>query len=173
MKYLSALLFALLLSVNAIAGTLSAPEVTALSAKIDEMMAMYQKGDAQALVAETHPSAYKIAGSKELFEKGARKAIADMAQYGIKFISSENGTPSKTYKAGDEEVCFVPRVSLMEVGGQKVRSAGFMVAIRQAGGTQWKFLDGAGIADNPGLLYTLLPKLERGITLPPHGVGKP
>ncbi len=173
MKHLSSLLFALLLSANAVAGTLSGAEATALSAKIDDMMATFQKGDPEAMIAETHPSVYKIAGSKELFEKGARKAIGDLAKHGVKFISSQNGAPSKTYIAGDEEVCFVPRSSVLEVGGQKMRSAGFMVAIRPVGGTQWKFLDGAGIADNPGLLYTLLPKLERGIVLPPTGMGKP
>ena len=172
MKHVLTLFFALLLSVNAAAGTLKEAEVTALVARIDEMMAMFEKGNPEDLIALTHPSVYKITGSKEEFERVARNAIADLAKYNVKFVSSKYGTPTRTYKAGKEEVCFVPRVSIMQINGQQARSTGFMVAIRPVGGAQWKFLDGAGLAKNPGLLYTLLPKLERNITLPPHGVEK-
>lgn len=170
MKHFLTVLFALLLSVNAAAGALKEAEVKALVAKIDEMMVMFEKGDPEGLIAQTHPSVYKITGTKAQFESAARKGIADLAKYNVKFVSSKYGAPSRTYKAGNEEVCFVPRVSIMQINGQKAKSTGFMVAIRAVGGTEWKFLDGSGLANNPGMLYTLLPKLERNITLPPHSV---
>lgn len=172
MKHLLPLLFALLLSANAAAGTLTQAEMTALSTRIDEVMVMFEKGDPEGLIAQIHPSAYKLTGGKEKFEIVARQGIADMAKYKLKFVSARNGTPSRTYRAGNEEVCFVPRVSVMEINSQQARSTSFMVAIRTVGGTQWKFLDGAGPAKTPGLLYTLLPTLERNITLPPHRIEK-
>ncbi len=172
MKYIVTLLCALLLSVTANAGTLTEAEAKVLTAKIDAMLGMFERGDPKALVAETHPSLVKLAGGKVQFEKSATQAMGEISKLGLKFISSENGAPSRTYKAGDEEICFVPRVSIMEFGGNRGKSTGFMVAIRKVGGTDWKFLDGAGLAKNPGLIYTLLPKLERGITLPPQSVEK-
>jgi hypothetical protein len=172
MKQLLTLVFALLLSVNAAAGTLKDAESKALIAKIDEMMVMFEKGNPEGLIAQTHPSVYAISGGKAQFEQAARMGIAQLAKYKVKFISSKLGTPTKTYSAGDEELCFVPRVSVMEINGQRARSTGYMIAIRPIGGKTWKFLDGAGLAKNPDLLYTLLPKLERNIPLPPHGVEK-
>ncbi len=170
MKHVFTLLFALLLSVTAHAGNLTKAEATALTAKIDELMAMFERGDPKGLIAETHPSLIKLAGGKAQFEKAAVNAVDEMSKLGLKFVSSENAAPSRTYKAGNEEVCFVPRVSIMELGGKRAKSTGFMVAIRNVGGAQWKFLDGAGISKNPNMIYTLLPKLERGITLPPSSI---
>ena len=69
------------------------------------------------------------------------------------------------YPAGEEEVCFVPRTSVVEIGGKRATSMTFMIAVRKPGG-EWKFLDGAGLRKHPDLLYRLLPDLERGIELP-------
>jgi hypothetical protein len=160
MKQLLTLAFALLLSVNAAAGTLKDAEAKALIAKIDEMMVMFEKGDPEGVIAQSHPAVYKISGGKAQYEQAARMGIAQLAKHKVKFISSKYGTPTRTYSAGDEEVCFVPRVSIMEFDGQRGRSTGFMIAIR------------SGLVKNPDLLYTLFPKLERNITLPPHGVEK-
>ena len=52
---------------------------------------------------------------------------------------------SGTYPAGSEEVCFVPRVSVMEVQGKKVKSTTFMVAVRYPATRDWKYLDGANL----------------------------
>jgi hypothetical protein len=57
----------------------------------------------------------------------------------------------------------------MEVQGKMVQSATFMIAVRQLG-KEWKYLDGAGLRKHPDHLYRLLPKLERGIELPPNKV---
>ena len=45
---------------------------------------------------------------------------------------------------------------------------GYLVAVRSKDGGAWTYLDGAGLRTRPGLLYRLLPDLERDIPLPPN-----
>ncbi len=172
MKDLFTLLIAALLSISAHAATLTDAEALALTAKIDQMYAMYDRGDPKALIAETHPSLYPFAGGEAQYEAALTEGFAHAAKLGIKFTKSENGAPSRIYSAGTEEVCFVPRVSIMEGGGFRRKNTTFMVAIRKVGGSEWKFLDGSGFRKNADLIYTLLPELERGITFPPLAMEK-
>ena len=85
---------------------------------------------------------------------------------GVVVISEDVGVPTRTYAAGEEEVCFVPRQSLIRVRETPMRSTTFMVAVRSVGGSGWTYLDGTGLQGNPHLLRQLLPALEPGVTLP-------
>lgn len=154
------------LAMPAAAGTLTAAEADSLRTEIASIMTSFEKGEADALVALTHPSLHNLAGGKDAFEKVVRQAIDQLRQSGVRFVSAEVGAPTQSYSAGDEEVCFVPRISVMEVQGQAMRSTTFMIAIRRVGSRDWKYLDGAGLRKHPELLYQLLPRLERGISLP-------
>jgi len=160
----------ILLSTHAVAGVLNAQEVARVKSDIATMLEAFEKGDAAPLIARTHESIYGVMGGKEQFEKTSKKAVDQMMQSGIKFLDSEVGTPTKTYPAGEEEVCFVPRISVFEILGKKAKSTGFMIAIRRIGGDSWKYLDAAGLRKNPEYLKLLLPKLESGIELPPNKV---
>lgn len=95
---------------------------------------------------------------------------AAIPQSGVKLLSSNVGSPTHTYAAGEEEVCFVPKMTVMELQGKQVKTVSFMIAIRPARGGAWQYLDGTGVRKNPEMLYQLLPKLEQGITLPENTV---
>ena len=170
MRLWIAALCSLLCSLQAIAGTLSAPEVAKLKSDITTMMAAFEKGDADLLIANTHESVYALMGGKEVFEKSSREAVQQLLQMGVKFVSSEMGTPTQTYAAGDEEMCFVPRISVMEVQGRKAKSTGFMIAVRSKDSSVWKYLDGAPLRKNPELLRYLFPKLTSDPELPQNTV---
>jgi hypothetical protein len=159
-------LWLLLFSTPAFAGTLGATEVAALHSDISSMMAAMERGDPEPIIERTHPSLKKLMGGDEAFANVTRQAMTLLA--GMRFISSELGPPTRTYAAGDEEVCFVPRVAVMEIGDARVKSTTFMVAIRDVGGSRWTYLDGAGLRKNPGMLRTLLPALEADVALPPN-----
>jgi hypothetical protein len=60
----------------------------------------------------------------------------------------------------------VPKRSTIEADGRRVRSQGFYVAVRKKSEKEWKLLDGAGFRGNPEMLWTLLPELPRGVTIP-------
>jgi hypothetical protein len=170
MKRLACLLISFVLCAHALAGTLSTRDAAALTAEMDGMLVTFEKGNAKQLIAKTHPSIYKYTGGKEAFEKSATLAVFEMMQHKVKFLESTTGVPTRTYTVGKEELCFVPRISVMQIDGRKARSTGYMVAIRQIGGKEWKFLDGAGFRLKPQFLYDLFPTLEKGITLPPNKV---
>ncbi len=114
----------------------------------------------------THPSLQNLVGGPEAFAKITRQSVEQIRQSGVRFVSSEVGNPTQTYSAGDEEVCFVPRIPIMEVQGKTAKSTTFMIAIRSIDHGAWKYIDGAGLRKHPELLYQLLPNLERGISLP-------
>jgi hypothetical protein len=166
-KIVTTLVCAFMASSSATAATLDASEIAQVKLEITSMYDAFEHGDAKALLAKTHESLYKLTGGKEAFEKATQQAVDQLRGSGIKFLRSELGTPTQTYVADEEEVCFVPRVSVMEIQGKQAKSTGFMIAIRKLGTDEWKYLDGAGLRKNPDLLYLLMPKLERGIELPP------
>jgi len=154
----------------ALAATLSAAEAEKLRAEVASITSSVEHGDADTLIAKTHPSLHAVMGGAENFEQVTRAAVAQIPASGIKFLSSTVGTPTQIYPAGDEEVCFVPKTSIMEYQGKKAKTTNFMIAIRPAKGGAWQFLDGAGLRQDPEMLYQLLPKLQPGITLPENTV---
>jgi hypothetical protein len=156
-----------LLAGTAAAGTLTEGEADILRSEIATIYSAFERGDAEGIIRKTHPSLKKVFGGEDAFADVTRKAVDQLIESGLRIVSSETGMPTQTYPAGKEEVCFVPRTSVMELQGKKVRTTSFMIAIRKVGETEWLFLDGAGIAKQPELLYRLLPKLEQGVPLPP------
>ena len=166
------LIFTLTLSVvtSTFADSLSHAEVKQLKDEINSMMKLFENGDAQALIDHTHESIFELMGGKDAFEKLTKQAVVQLMNSGIKFLDSELGTPTELYPAGNYEVCFVPRTSVMEIQGKKVKSIGFMIAIRTKGEDSWKYLDGSGLRKNPQLLGVLFPELDPNIVLPPNTV---
>lgn len=166
MKNLLYCFFACLLVPAIFAKDLSEAEAAALVADIESIMAKFEAGEVQPILDSTHESLIKMMGGQEPFESVTKAAVAQIEQMGIKYLESQMGTPTQVYVADSEEVCFVPRSSVMSVNGQKVKSTGFMIAVRKIGAAGWKYLDGAALQQNPELLWMLLPALSRDIQLP-------
>ncbi|WP_242874643.1 hypothetical protein [Stenotrophomonas maltophilia] len=172
-RYLLVPLLLLLLAAMAPAaraGVLSADESAALRQDVQAMMGAFARGDAELIIARTHPSLKRLAGGDEAYARMTRDTLKELRKAGVTIISDEAGVPGHTYAAGDEEVCFVPRQSLLRVREAPMRSTSFMLAVRRVGTTRWSFIDGAALLDNPALLRQLLPALEPGVTLPKGGM---
>ncbi|HEL3779400.1 TPA: hypothetical protein UOA91_003350 [Stenotrophomonas maltophilia] len=172
-RYLPLPILTLLLSLllpSAFAGELSPSDAKALREDVRAMMAAYARGDAEFLIERTHPSLKQLAGGDEAFQAITRDALKKLRSTGVVVISEEVGVPTRTYAAGEEEVCFVPRQSLVRVRETPMRSTTFMVAVRRVGSADWTYLDGSGLQGNPELLRQLLPALEPGVTLPKRGI---
>ncbi|MCM2523554.1 hypothetical protein NDN64_03110 [Stenotrophomonas maltophilia] len=172
-RYLLVPLLLLLLAAMAPAaraGVRSADESAALRQDVQAMMGAFARGDAELIIARTHPSLKRLAGGDEAYARMTRDTLKELRKAGVTIISDEAGVPGRTYAAGDEEVCFVPRQSLLRVREAPMRSTTFMLAVRRVGTTRWSFIDGAALLDNPALLRQLLPALEPGVTLPKGGM---
>ncbi len=130
---LTILMLMLLLSLllpSAFAGELSPSDAKALREDVRAMMAAYARGDADFLIERTHPSLKRLAGGDDAFQAITRDALKKQHSAGVVVISEDVGVPTRTYAAGEEEVCFVPRQSLIRVRETPMRSTTFMVAVR-------------------------------------------
>jgi len=158
------------LCISATAGTLSREEKNTLKVEIRAMYAAFESGNARVLLDKTHPSVYRIAGGKSALEESLGRAMVYLRKHRAKYIKSELGSPTSTYPAGSEEVCFVPRTSVMEVDGKRVKTTGFLIAIRNLNGESWRYADSAGLVENPKYLSVLLPELQVPVELPQNTV---
>lgn len=161
----------MLVAIGAHAGgatRLDQQDIDTLRSDIRAMTEGFARGDAEPVIVRTHPSLKTMVGGPEAFAALTRDAIVQLRATGIVFVSQEIGEPTQVYPAGDQEICFVPRFSVMEMNGRQMRSVSYMVAIRVKGGAHWTYLDGAGLRKNPGMLHHLLPGLAREVPLPPN-----
>lgn len=142
-------------------------EVKAIHAALAKMQSSFREGDYDGIVEATHPSLIAQAGGEEKFRASVENAVSMLQSGKIKVGDDQLGAPSTLHEAADEWVCFVPKRNTIEVDGRKVRSQGFYVAVRKKSDRAWKFLDGAGLRNNPDMLWTLLPDLPRGVEIPP------
>lgn len=154
----------------AMAAELREEEVEALRVEIASMLASLEQGDIGALLDKTHPVLYDMGVSRELLARSMHEALEGIRAAKTRYVSSEMGRPTELYPAGDEELCFVPRVSIIESSGRRIRSTTFMIAIRPVGGGEWRYLDGSGLRRSPELLYRFFPGLQPDVRLPPNAI---
>jgi len=167
-KTISSLAFIgyILFTFNTYAASLTDNEKMQLVNEVEQMYRKFEKGDSASLIAKTHASLVAKMGGIEKFIETMTVAAQLLEEQGVDFVSSDVKAPTRLYNAGDEEVGFLERVSTMSVQGQKIRSVGYIVAIRSEGSSKWFFLDGSGMREDPQSLWGLLPDLEKNITLP-------
>jgi hypothetical protein len=147
-------------------GELDSADAAALRAAVEMLAKAAAQGDADTVIASTHPALVELAGGPENYAGITRGAMNYLREQGFELLRLEVGSPSRTYAAGKEEVSFVPRVMDLQLGEAKVRSTSFMIAIRRVGSKEWKFIDGAGLKRNPEVLQKLLPALDKAAVLP-------
>lgn len=141
----------------------------ALVEKAKTLQAAFDRGDVETIIASTHPAIFNIV-SREEFKKVLRQSVDSLVGK-VTTISQTWGEPSAIYLSGPDEVCFLPRESVMEMNGKRANSKGFLIAARKKGTVGWLFLDGAGLRKNPELLWKLFPDLPKEIDLPPNKAG--
>jgi hypothetical protein len=138
--------------------------------EIDSMMAEFEQGNIKPLLDQPHPGLFDLVGGRQAFEAMTQSAVAQVMNAGLVFESSELGEPTDLYDAGEYQVCFVPRTSVIAVQGQRIKSIGFMIAVLQPDGQTWRYLDGSGLRQNPQLLGMLFPDLSNDVKLPPNTI---
>ncbi|QIF04514.1 hypothetical protein [Roseimicrobium sp. ORNL1] len=172
MKYVLPLVFIVMLYVVIKRAYETTPPPTvdtkALVAKAKALQAAFDSGEVESLIASVHPAIFNIV-SREEFERVARQSAESIADE-VTTISQVWGEPSAIYSSGQDEVCFLPRESVLEMSGRRVNSKGFWIAARKKGTNEWLFLDGTGLRRNPELLWKLFPNLPKDIEVPPNKV---
>ena len=155
-----------LAAARVVAGDLTPEDIAKLKADVTLITEATMAGDPGPIVRLTHHSLVNLVGGPEKFEEVTRAALAQLREIDMKMLSSETGEPDRTWKAGDEEVCFVPRRTVSVIDGKKIRSTTFMVAFRRPGSSTWTYIDGAGLREHPGMLRQLVPALDPDVRFP-------
>ncbi|MEZ0274490.1 MAG: hypothetical protein ACAH88_06260 [Roseimicrobium sp.] len=132
------------------------------------LLAAFEKGDAEAIIAGTHPAIFNLV-SREEFERTARQSTAALSQT-VTTVSRTWGEPRGIYASGSDEVCFVPSESILVMAGKRAHSKGFLIAARKKGTKAWLFLDGAGLRKNPEVLWKFFPGFPKDVVLPSNKV---
>jgi hypothetical protein len=161
------LLFLVMASIGVHAAKLSQEESKKVASEIKTFFLAFQKGDLDAMLKKTHKSIYNLC-PKDVFDAGIKKEFKKLLATGIKIENYEVGKPGDLYPAGDEEVCFFPTTATMTINNLRIRSIGYIIAIRKTGTEEWRYLDGAGFKKDNKLLWVCLPKLTKNIKLPPN-----
>jgi hypothetical protein len=146
---------------------LSEADSAAVLAKAKALQKAFEDCDAEAIIRGTHPIILKFVGTKEEFEKLTREAVKSMVGK-LTFEKTEWGEVTPSHMSGEDEVCFVPKVSIMNYQGQRIRSVSYLIAARVKGKQDWLFLDSAPVAKNPALLWTIFPGLPKDVVTPPN-----
>lgn len=160
-------LLAIMLVPASRAGELSAADAAALKDAAGKLFQAFEDEKPEVIMEGTHPSLFKQMGGRDKFEKITRESFASFKKMGVVVKDRQTGEPTRTYQAGDEEVCFLPSTTTIVIGEQTVKSTGFLIAIRKRPDGRWLFLDGSAIRDNKEMLRMMLPELPEDVELPP------
>lgn len=134
---------------------------------VTQMISAFEAGDVDNFLSMVHGSLITLSGGEDQLKLVLTDALEKLNEVGIKFVSSEVQDPGEVYIAGDKIVVFVPRVSVMEIQGQKMKSMSFLVAIKDPN-SEWKYLDGSGLRNKQHLLWQLIPELQKDVRFPPN-----
>ena len=141
----------------------------ALMERAEATQRAFDNGDADAIIQSTHPAILKFFASREQFEVTTRKAVESLKGQ-VVVEKTELGNPTPLYVSGNDEVCFVPKTSIMRIGQTRGRAEGFLIAARQKETNEWLFLDCAGLRKDSSLLWKLFPDLPKEVPMPPNTI---
>lgn len=151
------------------AAALTSEEEKALAAQAGDYLSAASKGDAEKFLRMTHPALHGLFGGKEPFEEATRAALKALA--GKQSVTGVAvGRPTAPLVVGKEELCFVPMEVSTKVGNLSTRTNSYYIAVRELGGSGWRFIDAAGLRKRPEVLWQLFPGLPKDVVLPRNEV---
>lgn len=142
-------------------------ELAELLREVKTMRVAINQGNAEVVLPKIHPAIYRVAGGQENYEKVFGKELKQLKASKVKAHSVETLPPPAYYNSGEDLLCFVPTLMVVELDGRKIRVESFMVAARGPG-QAWRYLDGNPIWHNPRMIRQLFPGLPEIIRFPPH-----
>jgi len=157
-------LVALLVSPVVGAG-LSYPEKQSLIELAKILDQAYLEGNLDCIVAFTHPELVTLLGGEVRMKILMQPTMEAMNETNRYLKSTVYGSPSRLTKAGEFEVCFIPRMSNFRRGREIVSIPGTLIAIRPRKG-EWHFMNGALFEVRRDLFHRLVPEFPETMEVP-------
>jgi len=142
----------------------------AIALQVEYNCEAFNNGNADFLVKNTHESNFrdpKNGMDSESFKENVKKGLQSTLNLGMQLESVKATIPTTFYSDGKEEICFVPMTYVLRLNKKRFNVQTFSLAAGSET-TGWKFISGAGLAQNPEKLYRLFPDLQKNIVLPPY-----
>lgn len=144
---------------------LSPEEAKELSTQAKKFQRAWEVGDAETCIEKTHPAIYRSGLTREAWARELREtlpktaSVTKMEQFQWKGISL-------LYESDTEEVCFITRTYIFRVMNKRFHGVDFLIAARDVGTTEWRFILGDNVAKNPDQFWVLFRHLPKNITPP-------
>jgi len=146
-------------------GPLSEPQAKYLQAEAQKMITATAEHEAEALINAMHPKGIAKLGTKEQAIQTTKRLLKSLVDQGIVFNKYTVDLPTSTLRSKDNDFAIVPTKFEITTKEAKIKSNGFLVAIRPLNEQKWYFLDGAGF-QNAAALKALFPDLPEKLTFP-------
>ncbi len=147
-------------------------DVSTINKDLKIMLNGMFSGDVEVFMEKTNPKLFPLLGGKENFSKFTQEALSQLDLMGVKIISTEHQIPGRFYAAGNNMLTIVPRTTVMEIEGQRLKTTGFMVAIKNTETNSWTYLDGSGLREDRSMLWKMFPELTADIQFPENKIEK-
>lgn len=113
----------------------------------------------------THPNLFRLTGGKERAQNQIAEAINQLAKQGYHISNYGVGKPTILQEEGGWKVSFVPIMMTLIGQNRRIKSDGYLMALKGPEDQRWYFLDGAMLT--PQLLAAVAPPIAGKIALPP------
>jgi hypothetical protein len=167
-KLATGLVLALLCAAPACAANLSAQDVAALDAIIDQSNAAFMRSDAAGIADVTSERLLQAVGGRGKYIESIQAGMKAVQAQGITIVSHHMDAPTAPILADGFMVSVVKEVTVMASHGRQLRNDGFTVVVRPEQGGAWKLIGGNGVAQNPGVIATLYPGFPTDYKFPPY-----
>ncbi len=167
-KLLTKALLASLLAVPAFAASLSAQDVTAVDAVIDQSNAAFARSDAAGVADVTSERVLEAVGGRAKYIESIQAGMKAIKTQGITIVSHHMDPPTPPITASGFLICVVKEVTVMASHGRKFRNDGFTIVVRPVHGGPWKLIGGNGVSQNPGVMSKLYPGFPADYKFPPY-----
>lgn len=162
MRYLLPLLLLLLwLPANARAED-PRPEIKAQAQKT---ATAFLARDWETVLDLTHPNLFRLTGGKDRAKGQIASAVQQLTEQGFQVTNYGVGKPSILQEESGWQVSFVPIMMTLKGQNRRIKSDGYLMALKGPEDQRWYFLDGAMLT--PQLLAAVAPPLAGKISLPP------
>jgi hypothetical protein len=131
----------------------------------DTMVNAMFEGKTDIFIQKTHPALFPYLGGKENFSTFLETALSEIQKMDLKLIKSELLSPSPYYSVGEELLAIIPRIQIMQIQEQRIKSVGFLIAVKDQD-NQFTYLDGSGLKNDPKMLWEMFPSLPSDVRLP-------
>lgn len=167
-KLAISILLALVVVAPTFAASLSAKDVAALDAIIDQSNAAFLRSDALGIANVTSERLLQAVGGRDKYIESIQVGMKAVQAQGITIVSHHMDAPTAPILADGFIVAVVKEVTVMASRGRQLRNDGFTVVMRPEHGGAWKLIGGNGVAQNPGVIAMLYPGFPTDYRFPPY-----